>query len=209
MARHRDTQQIGASPRVRGTAMAALFVRAPPLVHPRACGERGRWIDMLVDANGSSPRVRGTAREIHPRLFTRRFIPARAGNGAPATRSACAVPVHPRACGERSFEAYKRRLAAGSSPRVRGTVIRCPGRFDVGRFIPARAGNGARRSSQPTSTSVHPRACGERFNFACYTVASNGSSPRVRGTEEHCPKSSQPARFIPARAGNGLTASNI
>lgn len=50
-------------------------------------------------------------------------------------------------------------------PRTRGT----PGpplEADVDRlFIPARAGNAARRGSGAGARSVHPRACGERENI--------------------------------------------
>ena len=72
---------------------------------------------------------------------------------------------------------------AGSSPRVRGTSSRCKVSYGRHRFIPARAGNTTlkaahRRSklrfiparagntaiaaSDVSSSTVHPRACGER-----------------------------------------------
>ena len=78
-------------------------------------------------------------------LFTQslngRFIPARAGNAPRFTRSIRSSAVHPRACGERPASGFLRSVNAGSSPRVRGTLMTAasPGRCQ--RFIPARAGN--------------------------------------------------------------------
>ena len=70
----------GSSPRVRGTRMEALYALHPyrfipacagnarvarerrwaKTVHPRVCGERGRWPATTGHRCGSSPRVRGT-----------------------------------------------------------------------------------------------------------------------------------------------------
>ena len=89
-----------------------------------------------------------------------RFIPAGAGN----TRRPC--------CGDR--------LAAGSSPRARGTL-----------GYPA---SGHRYA-------VHPRGRGEHAAPSRSGTAADGSSPRARGT----PHARDPAyvrRFIPAGAGN-------
>ena len=50
-------------------------------------------------------------------------------------------------------------------PALRGTGVRNRRLRRVGRFIPARAGNGPRDSRARTSISVHPRACGERVGW--------------------------------------------
>ena len=134
----------------------------PPPVHPRACGERdGRRVQLRA-ALGSSPRVRGTVLGNHDRNGGRRFIPARAGNGAVCNRESRLQPVHPRACGERPDTLRNWDCGSGSSPRVRGTGLPAMASLRSVRFIPARAGNGPRRSKTPTASSVHPRACGER-----------------------------------------------
>jgi hypothetical protein len=49
--------------------------------------------------------------------------------------------VHPRACGERGARSFHASHAAGSSPRVRGTLDRADESARASRFIPARAGN--------------------------------------------------------------------
>ena len=92
--------RFGSPPRVRGTGVdrrprhdqnrfiPARAGNSPVInagskvltVHPRACGEQehGRW--MPKPADGSSPRVRGTARHYRGGDLPPRFIPARAGN---------------------------------------------------------------------------------------------------------------------------------
>ncbi len=90
----------GSSPRVRGTVprgsrapVARRFIpacagnrsrwwRAPAAtpVHPRVCGEQTLDDGTVVEASGSSPRVRGTGLEQLPAEVADRFIPACAGN---------------------------------------------------------------------------------------------------------------------------------
>ena len=52
------------------------------------------------------------------------------------------------------------------------------------------------------STTVHPRAGGERLTGSGKPRQPVGSSPRGRGTPRHIPSISHDGRFIPARAGN-------
>ena len=51
--------------------------------------------------------------------------------------------------------------------------------------------------------AVHPRACGERWLSVVGTLATFGSSPRLRGTVQAFQVSLGIRRFIPAPAGNG------
>ncbi len=94
----------GSSPRVRGTAGGESVVVGPPRIipacagngcqpyvppvplpdHPRVCGERLEAQDQIKKQDGSSPRVRGTAREDQRHLVILRIIPACAGNGGHA-----------------------------------------------------------------------------------------------------------------------------
>ena len=73
-------------------------------VHPRACGEHdsGQWPS--PEANGSSPRMRGTLFRITKNLACLRFIPAHAGNTASSPTADLCGAVHPRACGEHDRE---------------------------------------------------------------------------------------------------------
>src|ERR1039457_2061016 len=92
----------------------------------------------------------------------------------------------------------------GSSPRVRGTVgLQCHA-YATTRFIPARAGNGWKCVLLACLSTVHPRACGERFRLKLGIYDATGSSPRVRGTGVNAFCWRVCRRFIPARAGNGF-----
>ena len=157
---------------------------------------------------GSSPRGRGTRgrerrhrwiQSVHPRAGGEhvltvdrgacrdRFIPARAGNtpgwDAQTKREAGSSP---RGRGTLTrFMATRNRRAGGSSPRGRGT-LKCSS-------LPA---------PRPRRAPVHPRAGGEHQTLAIQNLRGNGSSPRGRGTPDRLRSDVEPARFIPARAGN-------
>ena len=152
----------GSSPRVRGTRYQTSETTEQETVHPRVCGELLRDCGPVCDHSGSSPRVRGTltASSALPRMC--RFIPACAGNSAPARSRGRPAAVHPRVCGELPLD---RRRPPGES-----------------RFIPACAGNSLRRQRRSDHDPVHPRVCGELATrlFLCHSFS--GSSPRVRGT---------------------------
>ncbi len=224
---HRDDFMVmilsrGSSPHVRGTRAKELprtrgprFIPAcagntlsPTItaryrpVHPRMCGEHLSENFSTATTPGSSPHVRGTRAPMLQTRDYRRFIPACAGNTyVPA--SACAgSAVHPRMCGEHRSTPCHLRCQGGSSPHVRGTQ-RC--RHDQRqrlRFIPACAGNTRAAISAFFGITVHPRMCGEHISSAVSIVASNGSSPHVRGTLRRHPLKLQVSRFIPACAGN-------
>ena len=157
----RVTRRCGSSPRVRGTASEwgtrtkqVRFIPAcagnssPDLfrarlfsVHPRVCGEQSNRFARHWASDGSSPRVRGTD---FVRCFcccSWRFIPACAGNRLFFVLVKLVITVHPRVCGEQQLVVPKNTSISGSSPRVRGTVIRCSDRLMLLRFIPACAGN--------------------------------------------------------------------
>ena len=116
-----QVERTGSSPRVRGTdthrwttAAATRFIPASAgngngcdpcdscdPVHPRVCGERQSVNPHPDRVLGSSPRVRGTARQSKWQRILARFIPACAGNGRGPHGAFGGRPVHPRVCGER------------------------------------------------------------------------------------------------------------
>ena len=187
-AAYQWAKRNGSSPRVRGTEQQQTYQyanhrfipacagnsrdqwrdrrRGP--VHPRVCGEQVTNLTLPHNANGSSPRVRGTVEIRRLRERVMRFIPACAGNrGVPCHRPP-PKPVHPRVCGEqRGFDDAKYQRN-GSSPRVRGTgggLCLCRGR---GRFIPACAGNRPGGPPPLRVPAVHPRVCGEQASGHLY-----------------------------------------
>ena len=93
-------------------------------------------------------------------------------------------------------------MSFGSSPRMRGTLISQVCALSHIRFIPAYAGNTNIAEDAHSSSSVHPRVCGEHSIVQARTGEQFGSSPRMRGTPLRGLKDCEIERFIPAYAGN-------
>ncbi len=212
----------GSSPRMRGTGRAgphqcgqcrfipahagnrttACFRTTRGPVHPRACGEQQDRHHGRGRVAGSSPRMRGTVFDVKGAALYQRFIPAHAGNRAISRAVIWLRPVHPRACGEQSYANCEKSQAAGSSPRMRGTGFERTAALSRKRFIPAHAGNRARRRRARPMPPVHPRACGEQSGPTGIAMRRAGSSPRMRGTVAARSCLRRFRRFIPAHAGN-------
>ena len=131
-----------------------------------------------------------------------RFIPAWAGNALPPFPSLPRPAVHPRVGGERIWPTRQLRNTNGSSPRGRGTLGLKAVFSDIGRFIPAWAGNAHAVFHDDSSISVHPRVGGERDSLVRCDPQRGGSSPRGRGTLGISQSNRGCKRFIPAWAGN-------
>ena len=177
-------------------------------VHPRVGGEQDRSPNSTILENGSSPRGRGTERDVCGQRLAARFIPAWAGNSVMARTSSCACSVHPRVGGEQAFSWARTMVLCGSSPRGRGTDALRPRRSLRTWFIPAWAGNSILRASPCQSMTVHPRVGGEQDVDAVALRGSIGSSPRGRGTVERGLRCRADRRFIPAWAGNSALAAD-
>ena len=145
-------------------------------------GERSAGGPVPWACLGSSPHARGTHGLDFSTDRMSRFIPACAGNAAPAADPAWPPTVHPCMRGERLLMGSRALPSRGSSPHARGTrprwraVGRCP------RFIPACAGN-----------ATGPGLSLDRVD---------GSSPHARGTPLPYATTKASDRFIPACAGN-------
>ena len=105
-------------------------------------GERFLIEPEFYPGYGSSPRGRGTEDDGEYNAKSGRFIPAWAGNGYYANPMGFRPTVHPRVGGERMWAAPAMLWCSGSSPRGRGTGLRCFCVLATIRFIPAWAGNG-------------------------------------------------------------------
>ena len=218
--------KTGSSPRVRGTDFGNIYLHnrfrfipacagnsscfsagcAWVAVHPRVCGEQVRLPATASVRDGSSPRVRGTDQQRRLRRVHVRFIPACAGNRTCPRTTSSAAAVHPRVCGEQFHALRARPRMIGSSPRVRGTDGYVHQDRAHRRFIPACAGNSYGDDALVRASAVHPRVCGEQFNNIKLGFFSDGSSPRVRGTENRKMDKQKRKRFIPACAGNSFRA---
>ena len=90
-------------------------------VHPRSRGEHRAPSSVLARSAGSSPLARGTLQRGMDHSAAARFIPARAGNTAPAPNAARSRTVHPRSRGEHQGLSGAFQATGGSSPLARGT----------------------------------------------------------------------------------------
>ncbi len=216
----------GSSPHARGTLPADPLPRNPCRFIPARAGNTLQFL-ALVDPPLVHPRTRGEHHAQRIRYADEiRFIPARAGNTAKMALRLAKKTVHPRTRGEHGNKLHCCCSFIGSSPHARGTRDNHHVRFDVFRFIPARAGNTeeltflryntrfipARAGNTPrfgnmaSCTPVHPRTRGEHSIFKRRSFFVAGSSPHARGTPARTGGFFIRLRFIPARAGNTITA---
>ena len=171
----------GSSPRVRGTQQARRDGRRDRGIipacagntsssgsqasgtrdHPRVCGEHDARVLAKDRIAGSSPRVRGTQAIMRLLGFGRGIIPACAGNTALCRSQRAARRDHPRVCGEHAWSWLEFLDSEGSSPRVRGTLLRHVEDLAELGIIPACAGNTVRGWCRSMRGRDHPRVCGE------------------------------------------------
>ena len=105
-------------------------------------------------------------------------------------------------CGEQGGGNSMVNEIIGSPPRVRGTDPPAPLAVRVTGITPACAGNSSTSGGGATTSTDHPRVCGEQSFATSAAPIIDGSPPRVRGTV--CPVSSglKCGRITPACAGN-------
>ena len=211
----------GSSPRVRGKLEQAdrvpvgrglIPARAGKTVaagarwtwaraHPRACGENDEVAEQEMRDLGSSPRVRGKPVGDYVLDEQGRLIPARAGKTSRSVRGCGSGRAHPRACGENLRGLVAAPGEQGSSPRVRGKLVRRAAVMSRRGLIPARAGKTGPTPSASSTKPAHPRACGENGRPSLSRPFQAGSSPRVRGKRPGADARAAAQRLIPARAG--------
>ena len=156
------------------------------------------------------------------------LIPACAGKTKFVARVACRRSAHPRVCGENGINLSANGGAEGSSPRVRGKLLRgrnvlvhvglipaCAGKTPRVRgkpspkntsnarsgLIPACAGKTKPCRSNGPAEGAHPRVCGENAIPSHHANGYPGSSPRVRGKLTVPRQAGKSFRLIPACAG--------
>ena len=135
------THGVGIIPAYAGNTQSGQSMFAAAWDHPRVCGEHTAIGDAVIDATGSSPRMRGTPCDTGLVKTLSGIIPAYAGNTFNPTVSDQGNWDHPRVCGEHASANSGLMAVMGSSPRMRGTrtIEHLPRR--VSGIIPAYAGN--------------------------------------------------------------------
>ena len=137
-----DTLELfGIIPAYAGNTFVVSLTVSPPRDHPRVCGEHRSRPCTSNQAQGSSPRMRGTRVQWFQGGHYLGIIPAYAGN----TCVLCLVTYlywdHPRVCGEHIVFCSEKVVNLGSSPRMRGTPQDYVSRYGHRGIIPAYAGN--------------------------------------------------------------------
>ena len=169
--------------------------------HPRACGAHSFPFPARCFHPGSSPRMRGSQQCQMSLLLRLGIIPAHAGLTPSYTHLLMPSGDHPRACGAHVVFHHIAHWIKGSSPRMRGSrSLYLRARRGSG-IIPAHAGLTSAPTARACLTWDHPRACGAHSRENATSICREGSSPRMRGSQEK-PALLRPLRgIIPAHAG--------
>ena len=136
-----DQWRAGIIPALAGSTSSSRCGTASSRDHPRACGEHGHAEVWARFKRGSSPRLRGTLGGVHRFGRGRGIIPALAGNTNALPSARVIYRDHPRACGEHITPNPLANALLGSSPRLRGTLLRHLPSPSAHGIIPALAGN--------------------------------------------------------------------
>ena len=152
--------------------------------HPRGCGAHDFGVMKTQTPSGSSPRVRGSPFKMFDTSGFVGIIPAGAGLTVTVSPAQKGKRDHPRGCGAHSKAFARTYDASGSSPRVRGSLFAASMFFVLDGIIPAGAGLTRGSSAYHLPTRDHPRGCGAHLTARWGRFNEQGSSPRVRGSQE-------------------------
>ena len=130
----------GIIPAHAGLTRMTSSASMPRWDHPRACGAHRISAMLFGSAEGSSPRMRGSLREILLVVAEDGIIPAHAGLTRIERFQQKPGGDHPRACGAHSSEIYNQFPVEGSSPRMRGSPEAGKPKIEAAGIIPAHAG---------------------------------------------------------------------
>ena len=111
-------------------------------------------------------------------------------------------PDHPRGCGEHAMKGGKVTFSQGSSPRMRGALLKTWLSLLMLGIIPADAGSTAFYTATPIPSTDHPRGCGEHVDRQDVDRGIRGSSPRMRGAPPWARRWPRGTGIIPADAGS-------
>ena len=199
-----DEVDLRAIPAWAGNAINWVSSSTPKAGHPRVGGERETELLIVLAFYGPSPRGRGTRWNPSASQRSSRAIPAWAGNARTPAAPPTTRTGHPRVGGERPPADDPTPIAAGPSPRGRGTHFQRRRRPCYARAIPAWAGNATDAANATGENQGHPRVGGERTEAAARAELDTGPSPRGRGTRRCGGAVHGLDRAIPAWAGNAF-----
>ena len=212
---------VGLSPRVRGNRFNRVIQRLPSRSIPACAGEPSRWtlrvgrfrvyprvcggtaiLTLRVKGDeGLSPRVRGNHEGRVDVTYTRRSIPACAGEPADYQDYCFAHSVYPRVCGGTPANSPPVCPVIGLSPRVRGNHGQRGYHGPNAGSIPACAGEPMAAPFRTCAKEVYPRVCGGTGKHQYGRLYAQGLSPRVRGNRFQNAAIPNNSGSIPACAG--------
>ena len=148
--------------------------------------------------------MRGKALPSMPPRPRSGITPAYAGKSYAGAPKKQPKKDHPRVCGEKGLYWSHGSLHTGSPPRMRGKG-RCQARPRRHlRITPAYAGKSSTSGGGGTSTTDHPRVCGEKSLIYLGRQGENGSPPRMRGKGWRTATPSCMRGITPAYAGKSV-----
>ena len=194
-----DTQ--GITPAYAGKRPCLWRSMRQPQDHPRLCGEKPDGYYKAKDITGSPPPMRGKGScPVYP-CCSHRITPAYAGKSAVLDRNTKIRRDHPRLCGEKVTMSDADARSMGSPPPMRGKVGLA---YIIQPFLgitPAYAGKSYYHLLQLSPPKDHPRLCGEKSTFLCFSVLHIGSPPPMRGKGKSGDAGQQESGITPAYAG--------
>ena len=137
--------KAGIIPACAGSTSASTRWWCPGWDHPRMCGEHPDSVVLTVEAEGSSPHVRGARAVREGKGTTVGIIPACAGSTQLNIQLDVWQRDHPRMCGEHLPDTLTTSKPEGSSPHVRGAPFHCSLIHGWTGIIPACAGSTLRK----------------------------------------------------------------
>ena len=150
---------------------------------------------------GLSPRARGNLTRNASARFSRRSIPACAGEPPALVAGYGAVRVYPRVRGGTPAAPMAWLTATGLSPRARGNPPHAKASSGRVGSIPACAGEPPEEGSGASIAEVYPRVRGGTGRKYLHTQSLQGLSPRARGNHRHDDLRERGDGSIPACAG--------
>ena len=169
--------------------------------HPRVCGEKASFTNVLACGEGSPPRMRGKAWLQLYAIASARITPAYAGKSRIRAGRGAASGDHPRVCGEKRSRSQRAQGLPGSPPRMRGKGDWHKHRARQSGITPAYAGKSCAPRQACQRAGDHPRVCGEKTVRTVATLDRMGSPPRMRGKALRTGQRLPACGITPAYAG--------
>ena len=144
-------------------------------------------LDVLLDAQGSPPRVRSRRASLLILLSLLGITSACAEQTGYCHCSGPFIGDHLRVCGADVVKDVLKRLDKGSPPRVRSRRERVPCEDQSGGITSACAEQTPYSRRTPYRRPDHLRVCGADDCYFFFVARGLGSPPRVRSRPEHVP----------------------